>query len=144
MAGWTSVVDMEIRQYLGNKSLRICVSLEVCVCVFVCVGQALKSSQMGVLFSISLFLTLLLQGQRRLHLCDSLSLLSTHSVENISVKGISLHYISHFLFAFLHCSDSFFLDFQCIIVLKLDVHWLQVSGKQVLRCFLNFAPVTFM
>lgn len=46
-AGWTTVMDMEIRQCLGNKSLRICVSWRF---VHVCV-----SSQMGVLLSMGFF-----------------------------------------------------------------------------------------
>lgn len=125
----------------------MCVFEGVCEWVCVCAVQTLKPSQMGVLFSISHFLTLLLQGQGRLRLYDSPSLVSTYSHTYIQQQTYlsSLHYVSHFLFALLwnklkrSLSSStavthvsfIFRALYCDSELKLDVHWLQINGRRM-------------
>lgn len=138
-------MDMEIRWYVGNKSLRICVRREVSVCV------SLKSSQMGALFGISLFLTLPLQGQERLHLYDSLSLLSTYSDTYIEYKtylspGFLFIMYHTFLFALLHSESSFSLftvhygaiqSWIQTVVARMPMGgrwWIQLAGLNVVFC----------
>lgn len=94
-AGWTTVMDMEIRQCLGNKSLRICVSLEVCACV--CVITNGCALQYGILFM------LLLQGQDYIFVIHYFSSLLIQTLI-FCKKHICLNVIAHTFY--LLCSEQ--------------------------------------
>lgn len=132
-------MGMEIRQYRGNTSWKICVFVHACACK--CLYSKHRNHHRWVCYLVpASFIHLFFKDKRgfiwMIHYLSSQLIQTLIFGKKHNCQGFSLHYVSRVLYLLLETKlKSTFPSSTAVTHLLFrssSVHWLQINGRQVL------------